>query len=271
MTWLAAAVDLRVVGAAPLVIDVLDMDPNFNNIYRTYGHWPVALKDYLEVNVTRCINCPAFVDLAAVEDPKVYLERFRERGIPIMAANAVADEFFVPESWQWWYPEYRGEKHLMYIPNAEHSMAGHIEEISDTLSAFLHTLINGIPRPQVSFDLSDDGATFTVHTDRPPIAVKLWEAYNEKNRAFILNCYLQCWWRPTDLTPSGNNNTYVGRVEIPAVGYRAWLVQLTFDLPGTTSPFVTTTGVSIVPQSFDYDFCGDKCSACETCQATGWP
>lgn len=270
VTWLTAAVDARVVGAAPLVIDVLDMRPNFHNIYRTYGHWPVALKDYIEMNVTRCINCPAFQDLAAIEDPKVYLDRFVARKIPIMAANAVADEFFVPESWQWWYPEYEGEKHLMYIPNAEHSMAGHIEEISNTLSAFLHTLIHGQTRPQVSFELTDNGSRVVIQTDRAPSAVKLWQAYNEKNRAFILNCYLQCWWRPTDL-PSAGNNTYIATVDVPETGYLAWLVQLTFDIPGSSSPFVTTTGVSIVPQTFDYDYCNEKCSACDTCLPTGWP
>jgi len=96
VTWLAAAADTRVVGLAPLVIDVLDMQSNFNEIYQTYGKWPIALKDYTNQNVTRCLNCPVFKDLANVEDPLVYLDRFKLRNIPIYAVNACGDEFFVP-------------------------------------------------------------------------------------------------------------------------------------------------------------------------------
>jgi len=40
-------------GLAPLVIDILGMQPNMNEIYQTYGRWPIALKDYTNQNLTR--------------------------------------------------------------------------------------------------------------------------------------------------------------------------------------------------------------------------
>ena len=134
------------------------------------------------MNVTRCFNCPAFDALIEVEDPKVYLDRFLARNIPIIAGNAVADEFFVPEGSQFWFPEYTGEAYLMYIPNAEHSMAGHIGGITDALSAFLHTTIHELKRPGLTWEMAEDGTSWTLTSDTEPVAVKLWQAYNEKDR-----------------------------------------------------------------------------------------
>lgn len=265
-----------------MVIDVLNMHPNFHNIYQTYGRWPVALKDYIQMNVTRCLDCEAFEALAAIEDPQVYLDRFRSRGVPILAVNAVADEFFVPENSKYWFPDYDGEKFLMYVPNAEHSMAGHIDEIVGTLSAFLHSLIEQHRRPRLAWDFSADGTTITLTSDVEPVSVKLWQAYNEEDRCepacfslgqdthpptrsvFMLNCYLQCWWRATEMEPSGNG-TWVATVESPEQGYLAFLVQAEYRIGTSESPFLTTSGVSIVPQTYDQPPCGAKCAACDTC------
>ena len=63
-----------------------------------------------QVNITRCLNCPVFEELAAIEDPKVYLDRFIERNVPIISISSVGDEFFLPDSSQWWYYDYTGEK-----------------------------------------------------------------------------------------------------------------------------------------------------------------
>jgi len=72
------------------------MTPNFNEIYQTYGKWPLSLIDYTSQNITRCLNCPVFDELNAIEDPISYIDRFRARNIPIYALNSCGDEFFVP-------------------------------------------------------------------------------------------------------------------------------------------------------------------------------
>jgi len=247
-----------------MVIDVLDMQPNFNEIYQTYGRWPVALKDYTTMNVTRCLNCPVFAELAAVEDPLVYLDRFRLRNVPIFAINAVADEFFIPTGSKFWFQQYPGEAFLHYMPNAEHSLATAIGRVVNDLSTFAYTVDNDISRPKFSFVVSEDGSAITVKTETPARRVRLFQAYNKRSRKFILNCYLTCFWRSSRLLDQGNG-TYVGSVEIPTEGYRAFLIEVEFDI-GWTRDFVSSTSVSVVPDKFDELPCPDsECGVCSTC------
>jgi len=42
------------------------------------------------------LNCPIFDELSYHEDPLTYIDRFRERNVPIFAINANGDEFFIP-------------------------------------------------------------------------------------------------------------------------------------------------------------------------------
>ena len=265
VTWLAGAVDNRVAGIAPIVIEILDMTPNLNFEWQVYGRWPVAFMDYTEMNVTRCLNCPVFQELGAIEDPKVYLDRFLARNVPIISISAVGDEFFLPDGFQWWYYDYTGEKYLGIQPNAEHSMFNRIDELSSTLEAFMYTVDRGVPRPRFTWSISADGTSITVNSVDTPVSVRVFEAYNERRgRAFILNCYLSCVWRPTDLVDQGNN-TFVANVPVPAVGYTGYFVELNYQV-GPDAPLLTvTTGVSIVPQILPYPPCGEVCARCDTC------
>jgi PhoPQ-activated pathogenicity-related protein len=233
---------------------------------QVYGRWPAAFIDYVEMNVTRCLNCPVFQELGAIEDPKVYLDRFLARRVPIVSVSAVGDEFFLPDGFQWWYYDYTGEKYLAIQPNAEHSMFNRIDQLSATLAAFMYTVEQRIPRPQFTWTISEDGSSITVRTAQTPRAVRVYSAYNERRgRAFILNCYLSCVWRATSLGDLGNN-TYVASVSVPTVGYTGFFVEIDFEV-GPYVPFLTvTTGVSIVPQTLPYPPCDERCARCDTCE-----
>ena len=45
-----AVVDKRVIGMAPIVIDMLKIVP-FEHHYRVYGDWSPAVEDYVEFNI----------------------------------------------------------------------------------------------------------------------------------------------------------------------------------------------------------------------------
>jgi PhoPQ-activated pathogenicity-related protein len=51
-TWTLAAVDPRVVGAVPIVMDELNFIPNIHHHWRAYGGWSFALEDYTDLNFT---------------------------------------------------------------------------------------------------------------------------------------------------------------------------------------------------------------------------
>jgi PhoPQ-activated pathogenicity-related protein len=46
-TWTTAAVDERVIGIAPMVIDLLNIVPSFHHHWRCYGEWSPAVAEYV--------------------------------------------------------------------------------------------------------------------------------------------------------------------------------------------------------------------------------
>ena len=129
--------------------------------------------------------------------------------------------------------------------------------------SFVYTIDNNLKRPTYSWSLSDDKSIITLNTVEKPVSVKLYQAYNRRSRAFILNCYLTCLWTSSEIFDSGNG-TYVGKVTIPDRGYVAYMLEIEYDI-GWTRNFVTSTGVSIVPDAFDHPPCPDsECGLCST-------
>jgi len=59
-TWTTAAVDKRVIGMAPVVIDLLNLIPSFEHHYRLYGDWSPAIQDYIDFGIMNWMQNPAF-------------------------------------------------------------------------------------------------------------------------------------------------------------------------------------------------------------------
>eukprot|EP00662_Eupelagonemidae_sp_cell21_P011554 gene11554-18937_t len=93
-TWLTAAVDDRVIAAVPIVMDMLNFAVNLPHMYRAYGNWTFAFKDYWELNLTARIGSPEFDRLAAAIDPLTYRARLSTRKLVI---DSTGDEFFMPD------------------------------------------------------------------------------------------------------------------------------------------------------------------------------
>jgi len=114
-TWTTAAVDSRVIAIVPAVIDMLNVEPSFVHHYRAYGAWSDAVKDYVEHGIMDWIGTPEFRRLMQIEEPYEYRDRLT---LPKLMLNASGDEFFLPDSSQFYFDGLRGEKHLRYVPNA---------------------------------------------------------------------------------------------------------------------------------------------------------
>ena len=60
-------------------------------------------------------------ELYSIEDPYYYLDRLT---MPKYIVNGSGDQFFCPDSSQFYYDELKGEKHIRYVPNARHNLGG---------------------------------------------------------------------------------------------------------------------------------------------------
>jgi PhoPQ-activated pathogenicity-related protein len=242
-TWTTAAVDRRVIAIAPAVIDLLNVEPSFIHHWRAYGAWSDAVKDYVDQGIMDWIGTPQFRALMRIEEPYEYRERLT---MPKMMVNAAGDEFFLPDSSQFYFSDLKGEKHLRYVPNTSHSLDK--SDAIETVEAFYASIVKDTPRPQFTWSFERDGAIKVVARDRPS-EVRLWQATNPTARNFRLDVIGPAY-TSTVLTPSGPN-TWIGRVPTPATGWTAYFVELTFP-SGGKYPLKLTTAVRVVPDKLPF-------------------
>lgn len=244
-TWLTAAVDPRVIAIVPVVIDVLNVEKNFIHHFASYGFWAPAVGDYTRMGIMDWVGTPQMAALMDIVDPYVYRDRFT---MPKYLVNATGDQFFRPDSSQFYWDDLPGEKHLRYVPNADHSMiGGGLETVIDaatSVAAYYTSLVNGAPRPRFSWTNESDGS-IRVRTIDTPTAVRLWQASNPTSRDFRLEKIGKAW-TSTDLTDQGGG-VFVGRVCQPQQGFVAFMVELQFD-SGWLYPFTYSTQVRILPE-----------------------
>lgn len=241
--WTTAAVDKRVVAAVPLVIDTLNVAETFKHHYRVYGFWAPAVKDYFEMGLMDELDNPKYKDLMAIEDPYSYRARLT---MPKFIVNAAGDQFFLPDSSQFYFADLKGEKYLRYIPNTDHSLRG--SDAWESLSSFYDAVINNQPRPKFDWKFEKDGS-IKVTTKDTPSAVKLWKATNPKHRDFRLESVGPIY-ESVDLQPV-KKGVYVGKIEKPASGWTAYFVELTFPSK-SKYPFKFTTAVRVTPDTLPY-------------------
>ena len=242
-TWTTGAVDKRVVAIAPLVIDMLNMIPSFNHHYRVYGFWAPAINDYFEQGIMDRTDDPKYKKLLSIVEPYSYKGRMT---MPKFMVNAAGDQFFLPDSWKFYYRKLKGEKHLRYVPNADHSLRN--SDAWESVTAFYESVIKGTKRPELDWKLQADGSLRVTSKDKPS-AVKLWQANNPDARDFRMET-LGAVYKSVDVQPL-KDGVWVAKPEKPAKGYSAYFVEMTFP-SGGKYPFKFTTGIHVTPDTYPY-------------------
>src|SRR6266487_5094881 len=243
-TWTTAAVDPRVIAIAPLVIDLLNVEPSFIHHWKAYGFWAPAIGDYVALKIMDWSGTPEYRALMKIEEPYEYRTRFT---LPKFIINASGDQFFLPDSAQFYFNDLPDVKYLRYVPNADHSLKG--SDAYQTLQACYNAVLNNLPLPQYSWTLEKDGS-MRVTAKSDPSEVRLWQATNPDARDFRMET-LGPKWQSAILNPEGGS--YVGKVAKPAKGWTAFFIELTFP-SGKPEPFKFTTQVRVVPDVLPHKF-----------------
>ncbi len=272
-TWLTGAVDSRITAIAPIVINILNMKPHLEHHRASYGYWSPAIYDYAQKGIfDQLITTgdeeqltPEAQALLECVDPYQYVLRGRYKDMPKFMMNATGDEFFLPDTTQFYFDELPDVKHLNYLPNVGHGMGNWEEsDITDSdnpvrgLVSWYLAVTQGIPLPEFSQTFEADGAIrVEVDAGNPPEAVRMWQATSVGKRDFR-NGVLKAEWTPTELEETSPGIYRALPEEPPAGSYTGFFIQLEYRNPAQlpapselynieTPDMVFTTGVRVLP------------------------
>ncbi len=242
-TWTTAAVDRRVIAISPIVIDMLNSTKSFEHHYQAYGFYSPAVKDYEDMGIMNVSQTPEYAALMNLVEPYSYRDRYT---MPKLIINSAGDQYFLPDSSQFYFDDLPGEKYLRYVPNTDHSLKD--SDARQSLVAFYDAILRGQPRPKVSWKFEKNGDIRVTSSDQPR-EVKMWAATNPAHRDFRLES-LGPAYKSTVLADQGGH-TYVAHIEKPANGWTAFFVELTYP-SGGKYPFKFTTPVRVVPDTLPF-------------------
>ncbi len=244
-TWTTAAVDHRVIAIMPVVIDLLHIEPSFKHHYEVYGRYAEAVQDYVDMGVVLWQGTPEYRHLMEIVEPYEYRARLT---LPKYLLHATGDQFFLPDSWQFYYEDLVGATYMRYVPNADHGLGG--TDVGESIAAWYHAIVHNVAPPRFSWRVEDDG-TIRVLTLDEPLEVRLWQASNPEARDFRKQT-IGAAWTSTVLSEE-EERVYLSRAPVPEQGWTAYMVEMTYP-SGLEVPFTFTTGVKVVPETKLYSF-----------------
>jgi len=245
-TWTTAAVDDRVIAIVPIVIDLLNVVPSFDHHWRNYGFWAPAVGNYVEEGIMGWMHTLEFKRMLEITEPYSYIDRY---DIPKLLINASGDQFFQPDSWEFYWDDLKGEKHIRYVPNTGHSLEE--SDALETLISYYQYILSKSERPKFNWRINGAKVHITPDSVNPPSEIKLWRATsNEKPRDFRIDVIGKVWIDSTlAIRPDGN---YVIDFAIPKEGWKAYFVELTYEQDGKLS-LKLTSGVTILPDEYPFE------------------
>jgi PhoPQ-activated pathogenicity-related protein len=239
-TWLTAATDPRVVALAPMVIDMLNSEPQMDHQVKVFGTWSDQTKDYHEL--LRREKTEEVRRLWSITDPFTFREKLTQPKLIILGNN---DPYWTTDALNIYWPDLKGPKWIHYVPNAGHNLvqtvAGQrIPPIAamNALGVFTRTQLTGLPMPRLEWKHEEYGGRprVVVTTEPAPKSAKVWAAHSPTHD------FRAATWeqRPTQQ----NGSTITGEIELPASGSAAYYAALDFEFEGV--PFTLCTQIQIV-------------------------
>ncbi len=244
-TWTTAIVDKRVVAIMPIVIDLLNLGESFKHHFSVYGSYSLAVFDYVSNRSVNWIGTSEWDNLMDIVEPYEYRDRLN---LPKYLLNSTGDEFFLPDSWQFYWDDLVGENHLRYVPNSNHGMGG--TDVVESVDAWYHAIVHNVRMPRYSWDVAEDG-TITVHSLTEPLEVLLWQAHNPQSRNFTQAVIGRAYESsPLQEVAPG---VYQAKIEPPESGFTAYYLEMHYP-SGIDEPLKFSSGVKVVPDVTEYQW-----------------
>lgn len=251
-TWLTAAVDPRVRAIVPASIDMPGIAHQFPHQLAAYGEYSPSLRDYTAFDIGCRMGGARGRELMDIIDPIAYREQLK---MPKLILNSAGDQYFVSDSWRFYYDDLLGAKRLRYTVNSDH---GHGVGRTKGLTRFklfmqarnwINDVLDGREPPHLDWERTRDDR-LVVKASVPPREVRLWTADNPDRRDFRLET-LGPAWQARELR-ADRDGAYRVKLEAPARGWRAVVVEAVFGGFSEINQQVYTTGVYVLPETLPF-------------------
>lgn len=171
-TWLAAAHDERIAAIAPGVFDMLNMIDQCDHQKDVWGCFSDQFADYEKSGILGRLKSPTGEKLVSLVDPYAYREYLVQPKVIILGTN---DPYWTLDALNQYWHGLRGQKAVVYIPNAGHGLDNDGRVVAAILA--LHRASQkGEALPQISATVDADKQTLRVRisADHPPDEVCVW-------------------------------------------------------------------------------------------------
>ena len=246
-TWLTGAMDERVVAIVPIVIDVLNTDVSMRHHFAAYGFWAPSIGDYVNHGIMQWMGKAELKQLYDLVDPLRYVNRL---DIPQFVVNASGDQFFLPDSAQFYWNHLLDKKYLRYVPNTNHSLGN--SDGGESIAAFHYAVTRQEQLPKVSWTYQNDSEV-DIRFGTVPDKITLWQATNEDFRDFRIETFgagYKSIARDTTALEPGSSRRY--RVESPNNGWKAWFLEMSYDV-GFDRPLKLSTEIRVTPDTLPFE------------------
>lgn len=263
--WSTAAVDDRVVGIAPQVLDILNFEDNLQHHYRSLKGWTFALEPYWSENATQLYGTEGFYLMVQVSDPFSYRDILTMPKYIITAGN---DQFFLPDDSHYFFDQMKGPTFMRIHPNVGHNLMPRATFVLSELVAFILSVEKNWQFPEMSWTRTENEThgeiTMTVReqTPRKVTAYRAATTNTYDRRDFRANYIDPETYEPRnslvnyvefEVTEVGDN-VFQAVTEKPDSGWVCFFIEMEFEAAvGETIRF--TSEVNIIPDVFPWDPC----------------
>jgi len=233
--WLAAAVDARVAGVAPRVIDMLNVAAQLPHQLRSWGGYSEMLSSYTQPGLPDLASTPPGRRLLALVDPYAYRDRLAMPKLILLGTN---DRYWTLDALDLYWDGLSGEKRVLYVPNAEHGLDGG-EHWPDALACFFEQVRAGRAMPEVDAAMSADAQAVHLRASGTPAptGARLWQARAAQRD------FREAAWSMQPMTRTADG--YRASAARTPGDWTALFAVLDFDVDGTRCTL--STRVSLVP------------------------
>lgn len=217
-SWLTAAIDPRVIGIAPMVIDVLNMQAQLAHQRATWGDVSEQIRDYSDLDLPARLRSQEGRELLSIVDPYSYRQRLTKPKLLLLSTN---DRYWPLDALKLYWDGLPEPKNVLYVPNQGHSLRD-VERVINSIAALHRHAASGEPLPQLSWKFTPAARNLAVKVNagRSMRSVTAWTAYSPTRD------FRSARWTSHRCARSGDAR--ICRTQRTPAGYTATFAEVSF-------------------------------------------